>query len=97
MLTILACTLLLAALYPYARSLPAAAALSLVTVIVMLLLQPSFQSAPVLVHLAAVGVVFIGLRVIMPVLCGEWVKPGIVTGLRVGRLAFGVTLLQEGV
>ena len=96
MLTITLCTLLLAALYPHCRSLPAAA-LSLVTVIAMLLLQPSFQSAPVLVHLAAVGVVFVGLRVIMPALCGEWVKPGIVTGLRVGRLAFGVTLLQEGV
>ena len=97
MLTILTCTLLLAALYPFARSLPAAATLSLVTVIVMLLLQPSFQSAPLLVHLAAVGVVFVGLKVIMPALCGEWVKPGVVTGLRVGRLAFGITLLQEGV
>ena len=97
MLTILTCTLLLAALYPFARSLPAAAALSLVTVIAMLLLQPGFQSAPILVHLAAVGVVFTGLKVVMPVLCGEWVKPGVVTGLRVGRLAFGVTLLQEGV
>ena len=56
----------------------------------------SVLATPLLAYLGAVGVVFVGLRVIMPVLCGEWVKPGIVTGLRVGRLAFGVTLLPNG-
>ena len=91
MLTLTICTLLVAFGYPFARSLPAAAILALTTVSAILLLNPSLQAAPIAVHLAAVSLLFVGVRWIMPLLTGD-VKPGAVVW-KVGRVAVGFSVM----